>query len=198
DLIDIYKQGDSSNFMDKKNYLDIIDYYNKDSETLKLREEIENLYNQKNDLLNKFKNFDLSDEEVQREKELINYQLEDIRELDLDNIDEEKIDKEYKKLNNITELKDSFDKTSELISSIDYDSVTVSTLLSQANYELSKFSDFDEETEELYTRLNTISDEVDELYRDLDSYKEGLDQDPERLYQLEMFTQKHFDTKRQY
>jgi len=198
DLIDIYKQGDSSNFMDKKNYLDIIDYYNKDSETLKLREEIENLYNQKNDLLNKFKNFDLSDEEVQREKELINYQLEDIRELDLDNIDEEKIDKEYKKLNNITELKDSFDKTSELISSIDYDSVTVSTLLSQANYELSKFSDFDEETEELYTRLNTISDEVDELYRDLDSYKEGLDQDPERLYQLEMFTQKLFDLKRKY
>lgn len=198
DLIDIYKQGDSSNFMDKKNYLDIIDYYNKDSETLKLREEIENLYNQKNDLLNKFKNFDLSDEEVQREKELINYQLEDIRELDLDNIDEEKIDKEYKKLNNITELKDSYDKTSELISSIDYDSVTVSTLLSQANYELSKFSDFDEETEELYTRLNTISDEVDELYRDLDSYKEGLDQDPERLYQLEMFTQKLFDLKRKY
>lgn len=198
DLIDIYKQGDSSNFMNKKNYIDIIDSYSKDRETLKLREDIEYLYNKKNELLDRFKKFDLSEEEVQREKELINYQIEDIKEVDLERIDEEAIDKEYKKLNSITELKDSFEKTTELISSMDYDSVTVSTLLSQANYELSKYSDFDEETEELYTRLNTISDEVEELYRDLDSYKEGLDQDPERLYQLEMLTQKLFDLKRKY
>ena len=44
-LIDIYKQGDSNIFMDKGNYLDIIDAYKKDEETIKLKNEI-----------NKFKN----------------------------------------------------------------------------------------------------------------------------------------------
>lgn len=198
DLIDIYKQGDSSNFMDKKNYLDIIDSYSKDPDTLRLRKEIKDLYEEKNALIEKFEKFDLSDEEVQREKELINYQIEDIREVDLDSLEEEALDQEYKKLNNITDLKEAMEKASEMISSMDYDSVTVSTLLSEVDYELSKYSDFDKECSELYQRLNNITDEVDDFYRGLDTYKQGLDQDPERLYQLEMLTQKLFDLKRKY
>ncbi|MDD7464369.1 MAG: DNA repair protein RecN [Anaerococcus sp.] len=197
-LIDIYKQGDSSNFMDKKNYLDIIDSYSRDKETLSLRKEIKELYDEKNKLIERFEKFDLSDEEVQREKELINYQIEDISEIDLDTIDEEAIDREYKKLNNVTEIKESMEKMTELISSMDYDSLTVTRLLSEVDYELSKYSDYDEDTKDLYERLTNISDEVDEFYRDLDTYKQGLDQDPERLYQLEMLTQKIFDLKRKY
>lgn len=197
-LIDIYKQGDSSNFMDKKNYLDIIDSYSRDKETLSLRKEIKELYDEKNKLIERFEKFDLSDEEVQREKELINYQIEDISEIDLDTIDEEAIDREYKKLNNVTEIKESMEKMTELISSVDYDSLTVTRLLSEVDYELSKYSDYDEDTKDLYERLTNISDEVDEFYRDLDTYKQGLDQDPERLYQLEMLTQKIFDLKRKY
>lgn len=197
-LIDIYKQGDSSNFMDKKNYLDIIDSYSRDKETLSLRKEIKELYDEKNKLIERFEKFDLSDEEVQREKELINYQIEDISEIDLDTIDEEAIDREYKKLNNVTEIKESMEKMTELISSMDYDSLTVTRLLSEVDYELSKYSDYDEYTKDLYERLTNISDEVDEFYRDLDTYKQGLDQDPERLYQLEMLTQKIFDLKRKY
>lgn len=198
DLVDIYKQGDSSNFMNKKNYLDIIDSYSQDKETIKLRKEIKSLYDKKNKLLQRFEEFDLSDEEVQREKELIRYQIEDIREVNLDNIDEDAIDKEYKKLSNITEIRDSFEKASELISSMDYDRITLSTLLSEVSYEISKFEDYDEKTQELNTRLATISDDLDEFYADLDTYKESLDQDPEKLYQLEMITQKIFDLKRKY
>lgn len=198
DLIDIYKQGDSSSLMDQKNYLNIIDSYNKDENTINLRKEIKDIYFQKNSLINKFEKYDLSDEKVQREKELINYQIEDISEIDLDTINEDQIDKEYKKLNNITELRDSFEKITDLISSMDYDSVSLSTLLSQASYELSKFSSFDKETESFYNRINLITDQVDDLYRDLEIYKESLDNDPERLYQLEMLTQKLFDLKRKY
>lgn len=198
DLVDIYKQGDSSNFMDKKNYLDIIDSYSNDEESKNLRDELKAIYDERKNLLLKYENFDLSEEEVQREKELINYQIDDISEINLDEIDEEAIDLEYKKLNNMTELKDSMEKITELISSMDYDAITLSTILSEIDYELSKYSDFDEDTSNLYERLNTISDDIDEFYRDLDSYKQGLDQDPERLYQLEMLTQKLFDLKRKY
>ena len=197
-LIDIYKQGDSNIFMDKDNYLDIIDAYNKNDNDIKLKNEIINLYKEKNNLLNKFKNFNLSDEEVLREKELINYQIDDIEQIDLLNLNEEEIDQEYKKLNSITELRESIEKSEELISSFDYDQISISSLLASLSSNLSEFSGIDKSIEEVNDKIYTLIDLANEIYSELDSYKENLDQNPERLYELEMINQKLFDLKRKY
>lgn len=197
-LIDIYKQGDSNIFMDKGNYLDIIDAYKKDKETIKLKNEINKLFNEKNNLLRKFDEFNLSQEEVSREKELINYQLDDIEQIDLLNIDEEKIDQEYKKLNSITELRESIESSEELISSFDYDKASISSLLANLSSNLSDFSEIDKSIEEVNDKIYTVIDLVNEIYSELDNYKDKLDQNPERLYELEMINQKLFDLKRKY
>lgn len=197
-LIDIYKQGDSNIFMDKDNYLDIIDAYNKNDNDIKLKNEISNLYREKNNLLKKFENFNLSDEEVLREKELINYQIDDIEQIDLLNINEEEIDQEYKKLNSITELRESIEKSEELISSFDYDQISISSLLASLSSNLSEFSGIDKSIEEVNDKIYTLIDLANEIYSELDSYKENLDQNPERLYELEMINQKLFDLKRKY
>lgn len=197
-LIDIYKQGDSNIFMDKDNYLDIIDAYNKNDNDIKLKNEISNLYKEKNNLLKKFENFNLSDEEVLREKELINYQIDDIEQIDLLNINEEEIDQEYKKLNSITELRESIEKSEELISSFDYDQISISSLLASLSSNLSEFSGIDKSIEEVNDKIYTLIDLANEIYSELDSYKENLDQNPERLYELEMINQKLFDLKRKY
>ncbi|MDU1031166.1 MULTISPECIES: DNA repair protein RecN [Anaerococcus] len=197
-LIDIYKQGDSNIFMDKGNYLDIIDAYKKDKETIKLKNEINKLFNEKNNLLKKFDEFNLSQEEVSREKELINYQLDDIEQIDLLNIDEEKIDREYKKLNSITELRESIENSEELISSFDYDKASISSLLANLSSNLSDFSEIDKSIEEVNDKIYTVIDLVNEIYSELDNYKDKLDQNPERLYELEMINQKLFDLKRKY
>lgn len=197
-LIDIYKQGDSNIFMDKGNYLDIIDAYKKNEDDIKLKEEIKNLYNKKNSLLKKFDEFNLTDEEVSREKELINYQLDDIEQIDLLNIYEEEIDQEYKKLNSITELRESIEKSEELISSYNYDQPTISSLLASLSSNLSEFSEIDKSIEEVNDKIYTLIDLSNEVYSELDNYKENLDQNPERLYELEMINQKLFDLKRKY
>ena len=197
-LIDIYKQGDSNIFMDKGNYLDIIDAYKKNEDDIKLKEEIKNLYNKKNSLLKKFDEFNLTDEEVSREKELINYQLDDIEQIDLLNIDEEEIDQEYKKLNSVTELRESIEKSEELISSYNYDQPTISSLLASLSSNLSEFSEIDKSIEEVNDKIYTLIDLSNEVYSELDNYKENLDQNPERLYELEMINQKLFDLKRKY
>ena len=197
-LIDIYKQGDSNIFMDKGNYLDIIDAYKKDKETIKLKNEISKLFIEKNNLLKKFDEFNLSQEEVSREKELINYQLDDIEQIDLLNIDEEKIDQEYKKLNSITELRESIESSEELISSFDYDKASISSLLANLSSNLSDFSEIDKSIEEVNDKIYTVIDLVNEIYSELDNYKDKLDQNPERLYELEMINQKLFDLKRKY
>lgn len=197
-LIDIYKQGDSNIFMDKGNYLDIIDAYKKDKETIKLKNEINKLFIEKNNLLKKFDEFNLSQEEVSREKELINYQLDDIEQIDLLNIDEEKIDQEYKKLNSITELRESIESSEELISSFDYDKASISSLLANLSSNLSDFSEIDKSIEEVNDKIYTVIDLVNEIYSELDNYKDKLDQNPERLCELEMINQKLFDLKRKY
>lgn len=197
-LIDIYKQGDSNVFMDKDNYLNIIDSYQKNDESIFLKEEIKSLYNKKNQLLKKFYEFNLSQEEVLREKELINYQLDDIEQIDLENIDEEAIYQEYKKLNSVTELRESIEKSEELISSFDYDQATISSLLAGLSSNLSEFSSIDKEIEDVNDKINTVIDLVNEIYSDLDGFKDSLDQNPERLYELEMINQKIFDLKRKY
>ncbi|KWZ99994.1 DNA repair protein RecN [Anaerococcus hydrogenalis] len=197
-LIDIYKQGDSNIFMDNDNYLDIIDSYKKNDNDIKLKNEISNLYKEKNNLLKKFENFNLSDEEVLREKELINYQIDDIEQIDLLNINEEEIDQEYKKLNSITELRESIEKSEELISSFDYDQISISSLLASLSSNLSEFSGIDKSIEEVNDKIYTLIDLANEIYSELDSYKENLDQNPERLYELEMINQKLFDLKRKY
>ncbi|MFR2715897.1 MAG: DNA repair protein RecN [Anaerococcus obesiensis] len=197
-LIDIYKQGDSNIFMDKGNYLDIIDAYKKDKETIKLKNEINKLFNEKNNLLKKFDEFNLSQEEVSREKELINYQLDDIEQIDLLNIDEEKIDREYKTLNSITELRESIENSEELISSFDYDKASIISLLANLSSNLSDFSEIDKSIEEVNDKIYTVIDLVNEIYSELDNYKDKLDQNPERLYELEMINQKLFDLKRKY
>lgn len=197
-LIDIYKQGDSNVFMDKDNYLNIIDSYQKNDESIFLKEEIKSLYNKKNQLVKKFDEFNLSQEEVLREKELINYQLDDIEQIDLENIDEEAIYQEYKKLNSVTELRESIEKSEELISSFDYDQATISSLLAGLSSNLSEFSSIDKEIEDVNDKINTVIDLVNEIYSDLDGFKDSLDQNPERLYELEMINQKIFDLKRKY
>lgn len=197
-LIDIYKQGDSNVFMDKDNYLNIIDSYKNNDESILLIKEIKNLYNEKYKLIKKFENFDLSQEEVSREKELINYQIDDIQQIDLENIDEESIYQEFKKLNSITELRENIEKSEELISSFDYDQGTISSLLASLSSNLSEFSSIDERIDEVNEKIETVIDLINEVYSDLESYKDTLDQNPERLYELEMINQKLFDLKRKY
>lgn len=197
-LIDIYKQGDSNVFMDKDNYLNIIDSYKKNDESILLIKEIKNLYNEKYKLIKKFENFDLSQEEVSREKELINYQIDDIEQIDLENIDEELIYQEFKKFNSITELRENIEKSEELISSFDYNQGTISSLLASLSSNLSEFSSIDERIDEVNEKIETVIDLINEVYSDLESYKDTLDQNPERLYELEMINQKLFDLKRKY
>lgn len=197
-LIDIYKQGDSNIFMDKNNYLNIIDSYKNDEESKKLKKELVDLYRKKSELIKKYKNVNLTQEEISREKELISYQLDDIEQIDLENLDEEAIDNEYKKLNSVTELIENIEKSEEYLSSFDYDSPSISSLLASLSSRLSPFSDIDKTIEEIKIRVDEIIDNVDELYSQLDLYKENLDQNPERLYELEMINQKIFDLKRKY
>lgn len=197
-LIDIYKQGDNNFFMNKSNYLDLIDAYSKDEKTIEIKEEIRDLYRRKEELIKKFEKLDLSDEEITRERDLINYQINEIEDIDIFNIDEEELDKEYQKLNNISEIITASNKAKEILDASDFDRVSVTKLLNEIISDLSPYISVDTKIEKIYTSLVDLSEQINDIYHDLDYYESSLEQDPERLYELDMINQTIFTLKRKY
>lgn len=197
-LIDIYNQGDSNAFMNKANYVYLIDNYSNDKKTVDLRNMIKALNNQKHDYLVKFANLDLTDEEIQRERDLINYQIEEIEAINLSSINEEEIDEEYKKLNNINDLRNAVGLAKSILDSTDYDQQSLTSMLGASLSELSNFTYIDKKISDFYDRLSAINDEINELYSDMDLYEESLIGDPEREEELEELMQILFNLKRKY
>lgn len=198
DLIDIYKQGDSNIYMNKSNYIDLIDSYQNDEASKNLRAKLSDLQKSRNDYLKRFEEFDLSDEELSRERDLLNYQIDEIDSVDLFNIDEDEIESEYKRLTSISSLKEGYYTMLEIIDSTDYEMPSVSKLLNESASNIASFVDIDEKSTELYNRLIALSDELDDIYSEADSYVDFLLTDPERLETLEDLNKKLFDLKRKY
>ncbi|WP_073997605.1 DNA repair protein RecN [Anaerococcus urinomassiliensis] len=197
-LIDIYNQGDSNAFMNKANYVYLIDNYSNDKKTVDLRNMIKALNNQKHDYLVKFANLYLTDEEIQRERDLIKYQIEEIEAINLSSINEEEIDEEYKKLNNINDLRNAVGLAKSILDSTDYDQQSLTSMLGASLSELSNFTQIDKKISDFYDRLSAINDEINELYSDMDLYEESLIGDPEREEELEELMQILFNLKRKY
>lgn len=197
-LIDIYNQGDSNAFITKANYIYLIDDYSNDDETTDLRKMVKALVNQKNDYLLKYKNLNLSDEEIQRERDLIKYQINEIEAIDLLSINEDEIDEEYKKLNNINALRESIAISKGIIDNGEYDQTSISDMVSAAMSEISSFTDIDSKVSDFYDRLSSLNDELNDLYSDLDVYEDTLVVDPEREKELEDLMEHLFNLKRKY
>lgn len=197
-LIDIYNQGDSNAFMNKANYIYLIDNYSNDQETIDLRKMIKALVNQKNEYLVKYNNLNLSDEEITRERDLIKYQIEEIDKIDLFSINEEEIDEEYKKLNNINALRESIELAKGVLDSSDYDVNSISSMLGTILSEINSFSDIDSKVSEFYDRISALNDEVNDIYSEMDIYQETLTGDPERAAELEDLIEHIYNLKRKY
>ena len=197
-LVDIYRQGDSNFFMNSQNYINLVDSYTKDSETINLKNELKDLYNKKNELLERYENIDLSDEEITRERDLISYQINEIEEIDIFNIDEESLDREYSKLNNISSIINSSNKVKEILDSSDFDQISVNKMINETISEISPYTSVDEKLESIYSNLVDLSEQVNDLYREIDYYESSLESDPERMYELDMINQTIFTLKRKY
>lgn len=197
-LVDIYKQGDSNIYMNKANYINLIDSYQNDDKTKEIKKDLENLYKEKSDYIKRFENLDLSDEEISRERDLLNYQIDEIDSIDLFNLDEDKIESEYKKLSNVSSLKEAYYQMINLIDSDDYQMPSLSKMIGEAASFIDDFIDIDTKSSDIYNRLMSISDEIDDIYAEADSYADNLSSDPERLETLEDINRKIFDLKRKY
>lgn len=197
-LIDIYKQGDSNAFMNKSNYVYLIDSYSNDKETIDLKKTIRSLVGQRNEYLEKFENLNITDEEISRERDLIEYQISEIDQVDLSNINEEEIDEEYKKLTSINEIREAIDNSKNILDSSDYDTISATEMINRSMTELSALTNLDEKLSVFYDRLSSLNDEIGDIYSEMDLYEENLVGDLYRQQELEDLMEIIFKLKRKY
>lgn len=182
-LIDIFGQHEHQSLLDTSKHIDILDGFLA-NEDLELKEKIQKLYEDLKVQEVKLKNISIDKQGLDREIDILKFQIDEIEMANL-KVEDENIFDEYKKLFNMKDIMYSFLKLIDNFSTEDFEKNSVIDLLNINLVELRKIYDKDKEIKEYYTRLEACLLDITELNRDMQSYYEGLNLDEERLVYLE-------------
>ena len=109
--------------------------------------------------------FDLDDGQIDREKDMLSFQLEEIRQIDFTTLDESTLEAEYHRLNNITELQQLVGKTTARLDNEDYRSESALSLLRQGVIELEDAAHIDPQLEEFVERTKGALFEIEDIHQ---------------------------------
>ena len=116
-FVDIHGQNGTQSLLNKDFYLDLIDSFDKE-ETFKIKTELREILNNIAEYKKAYKSFNISNEEKDRQLDIINYQIEEISQIDLENLDEEELENEYNKLSNVNLIKNNIGEILNIVSSL--------------------------------------------------------------------------------
>ncbi|MGF0039179.1 DNA repair protein RecN [Peptoniphilaceae bacterium SGI.131] len=193
-LFDIHGQHSQLIILNKANYVNIIDSF--DASILNLKTDISKNLRDIRLLEKDYESFDMSEDEILRQRDILTYQIEEIEEFDFDSYDEEAFNSEYKKLSNQTEILEGINKSLYIIN--DGKNQSLKDMLNYLDELLSDISDFDKSLEDYSSKLIGIKEEVYDLARELEHYSYSLDVDEDRILEIERIFQTLQNLKRKY
>lgn len=130
------------------------------------------------------------------ESDFINFQLKELSDLDLDKIDENELEEEYKILSNGDEIAQKLHRAVDMLSG--GDRPILNTLKQVAEF-LSDISTYSKHYDELHHRVKSVLIELEDVEREISHSSEGIETNPQRLLHLEelkgiifRLEQKHF------
>ena len=165
DFIEIHGQNDNQSLLDIKKHLSYLDSYSGEDLSL-LKSEYKNYYLEYKDILNKLKENYGDEKEKQRKIDLLQYQINEIKEADLKIGEEETLEEERNVIINSEKISESLNTANNLIEENGIDNI------SMAIRALEKIETFDKKYEETSSNLKNIYYELQEIARDISSYKE--------------------------
>lgn len=180
DLIDIHSQNENQTLLNKSNYINILDAFSPNGNK-KLLVDLNKKLKELKSLENELSSLSLSSEEIDREKDILRFQIEELESVDLENFDEKEIENEFKVLSNVDRIKISMAEICESLKSSDFGKYEVLGSLSEIVSELSELKELDMELSEVFDRLESSYYELEDVYRDMESYQNHLYYDEERL-----------------
>lgn len=181
-LFDIHGQHSQLVVLDKSNYISLIDKFDKTTDILKisLSENLKTL----NKLKSEISNLEIPEDELEREKDLLKYQINEIESFNFNEYDEEKLNKEYKKLTNQTEL---INGTNAIIDAVSQSnkSLSVKEIINMLYDKLLDLERLDSDLKDLTSDILNIKELIYDFSRNIENYSYTLDIDEERIQVIE-------------
>lgn len=181
-LFDIHGQHSQLVVLDKSNYISLIDKFDKTTDILKisLSENLKTL----NKLKSEISNLEIPKDELEREKDLLKYQINEIESFNFNEYDEEKLNKEYKKLTNQTEL---INGTNAIIDAVSQSnkSLSVKEIINMLYDKLLDLERLDSDLKDLTSDILNIKELIYDFSRNIENYSYTLDIDEERIQVIE-------------
>lgn len=197
ETINLHGQNDNYLLNNEKNYLNILDSLdNKNIEPIK--EKLQDLFASKALVETDLKKLDITEEELQRNIDLLTYQINEIDEAGLEKIDLEKLENEYKKLTNLSEITKRLSKVSEYFSSYDYGTNDISGMMANIISELNRVCEYDSYFTNINNELNNISYQLDDISTEISDYINRSELDEERINEIDKTLHHIEELKRKY
>lgn len=183
-LIDIHGQNEQQSLLYKNKHMEIVDRYA--AEKMCGRDmEFSEMYRQYKDMLVKYSEKEMSEEERLREVSFIRYELEQIEQAHLVKGEEEKLQERYRYLSNANEIKSGINEVYSLVEDSYGDSQSVSQMLGRSSHILAKISGYDERLKEMARQIADIDELIMDFNRDLQEYASDMDENGEEFAEVE-------------
>ena len=190
-VIDIHGQQDNQNLLNSNKHIAYLDDFI-GNEILGLKEEYSKLYRRYNEInIELGKNYG-DDKEKERKLDLLNYQLEEIKNAKLKVGEDVKLTEEHNLMKNSEKLQENLEEIDENLNNQAIESVSDSIRC------LEKISNCGEVYEEKLSELKNIYYEIQELARDISGMKEDIFFDEDQRDNVEKRLDEIFSLKRKY
>lgn len=197
DLINIHGQNENFILNDPKNYVNIIDSFKREEINVLLGD-LTNHFKEKQFLLDEIDKIDIPIEELERQIDLLTYQINEIDSINLESIDFNDLENEYRKLTNLTSIKKSISIASNLYSGNELQENDIDSLLTKAISEVSKANNNDNSLEIYLKELEGINYQLSDIFAELDNYSMRTEINDERISELDSLFKALEDLKRKY
>lgn len=183
-FVDIHGQNGTQSLLNKDFYIDLIDSFEKE-ETVKIKIQLSGILKNIVDYKKSYKSFNISNEEKDRQLDIINYQIDEISQIDLENLDEEELENEYNKLSNVNLIKNNIGEILNMYSDENYNEQDINTMFNIVLSKIDSISEFDNEVNSFKQDLDKIYYDMDDLFSRISSYSSSIYQDEFKLNDLE-------------
>ncbi len=199
-LVDIHGQHEHQSLFRPEKHLELLDSF---GELVQLRQKVTQKYNHIQELRRQLMNLERNRKQKLRERELLEYQLNELEEASLKSGEDEQLQAERKILTNAEML---FEQANSIYAKLyggaeveaDRRVCPVMDTLKGIRLDLTKLCQIDAGLKELSSRLENTAYELEEITREIQKYRDRIEFNPVRLEEVEERLDLIYRLKRKY
>ncbi|MFB3041732.1 MAG: DNA repair protein RecN, partial [Candidatus Poribacteria bacterium] len=194
-LVDIHGQHEHQSLFRSETHLNLLDAF---GELEELRSKLNKAYHEIHALNQELAQLSQRLHEAEREKELFEFQIEELEEAELEEGEEETLTRERRILSNAETLLESASLVYDALYGGSQTNFSVLDMLKKTSTTTTKLCEMDESLTELNSRLESVLYELEDIAYQIRDYRNSVDFNPHRLAEIEERLDFIYRLKRKY